>query len=328
VLINLALVFLFQGEYERARTLLEEAAALSRTSGDSWSIANSIWILAQVISFQGDPARAHELLEESLALSRQEGYKGGIASSLFVSGQVALQQGDTAMARSLLEESLALFKELGDRQNVAQSLGILAWIFFVQGEYPEAHDLLVESLMLARKMGSKWYIAACLVGLGAVAVKQGKAMWAARLLSSAEALCKEVNGVLPLFVSAIQKSAIDEARDKLGKEAFNAACDEGRDMTLEQVLEGQGPMTIPTQAPAGPSTTPPDPKATANPGGLTDSEVQVLRLVAQGLSDAQVAKQRIVSHHTVNSQLKSIYSKIGVSSRSAATRWAIDHGLL
>jgi DNA-binding CsgD family transcriptional regulator len=212
VLVNLALVFLFQGEYERARTLLEEAAVPSRESGDSWSIANSLWILALVISFQGNLARAYTLLEESLALSRQEGYKGGIASSLFVSGQVALQRGDTAIARSRVEESLALFKELGE-------------------------------------------------------------------------------------------------------EAFKAACAEGRTMTPEQALAAQGPVTMPTTA-------------LAFPDGLTDTEVKVLRLVAQGLTDAQVAERRVISPHTVNSHLKSIYSKIGVSSRSAATRYAIDHGLL
>jgi ATP/maltotriose-dependent transcriptional regulator MalT len=232
--------------------------------------------------------------------------------------QVALQQGDTATARSRVEESLALFKELGDRQNVAQSLGILAWILFVQGDYPKARDLLAESLTLARKMGSKWYIAACLVGLGAVVAKQGEAEWAARLLSSAEALCKEVHGVLPLFVRTMQESTSAEARAQLGEEAFKAACAGGRSMTLEQVLA----------APVGPSTAPLDPKATTYPGGLTAREVEVLCLVAEGLTDAQIAKKLCIEPSTVNSHLKSIYGKIGVSSRSAATRWAIDHGLL
>jgi DNA-binding NarL/FixJ family response regulator len=53
----------------------------------------------------------------------------------------------------------------------------------------------------------------------------------------------------------------------------------------------------------------------------------VLRLVAQGLTDAQVAEQLVISPRTVNGHLRSIYSKIEVTSRSAATRYALDHQL-
>jgi DNA-binding NarL/FixJ family response regulator len=56
--------------------------------------------------------------------------------------------------------------------------------------------------------------------------------------------------------------------------------------------------------------------------------VEVLRLVAQGLTDAQVAEQLVISPRTVNFHLASIYSKLGVSSRSAATRYAIEHQLV
>jgi len=56
--------------------------------------------------------------------------------------------------------------------------------------------------------------------------------------------------------------------------------------------------------------------------------VEVLRLVSQGLTDAQVAEQLVISRRTVNWHVTSIYSKIGVSSRSAATRYAIEHHLV
>ena len=64
------------------------------------------------------------------------------------------------------------------------------------------------------------------------------------------------------------------------------------------------------------------------PDGLTAREVEVLRLVVQGLTDAQIAEQLIISPRTVNSHLTSIYGKIGVSSRSAATRYAMEHHLV
>jgi DNA-binding NarL/FixJ family response regulator len=62
--------------------------------------------------------------------------------------------------------------------------------------------------------------------------------------------------------------------------------------------------------------------------GLTEREIEVLRSVAQGLTDAQVAEQLVISPRTVHSHLNSIYSKLGISSRSAATRYAIEHELV
>ena len=60
---------------------------------------------------------------------------------------------------------------------------------------------------------------------------------------------------------------------------------------------------------------------------LTEREIEVLRAVAQGLTDAQVAERLVISPRTVHSHLNSIYSKLGITSRSAATRYAIEHNL-
>lgn len=65
-----------------------------------------------------------------------------------------------------------------------------------------------------------------------------------------------------------------------------------------------------------------------NSVGLTAREMEVLRWVALGLTDAQVAEQLVLSPRTVTSHLSSIYNKLGVTSRTAATRFALDHRLL
>ena len=65
-----------------------------------------------------------------------------------------------------------------------------------------------------------------------------------------------------------------------------------------------------------------------HPAGLTARELEVLRLLAQGLTDTQAAEQLVISPRTVNFHLTSIYSKLGVSSRSAATRYAIEQHLV
>jgi predicted ATPase/DNA-binding CsgD family transcriptional regulator len=60
---------------------------------------------------------------------------------------------------------------------------------------------------------------------------------------------------------------------------------------------------------------------------LTIREIEVLRLLATGLSNKQIAKYLVLSHHTVNVHIHSIFSKLAVHSRSAATRYALDHQL-
>jgi ATP/maltotriose-dependent transcriptional regulator MalT len=69
------------------------------------------------------------------------------------------------------------------------------------------------------------------------------------------------------------------------------------------------------------------PAAPAYPAGLSAREVEVLRLVAQGLTDAEVAEHLFLSPRTVGQHLRSVYNKLGVSSRAAATRFAVEHGL-
>jgi len=65
----------------------------------------------------------------------------------------------------------------------------------------------------------------------------------------------------------------------------------------------------------------------AYPAGLSAREVEVLRLVADGLTNAQVAERLFLSPHTINAHLTTIYAKLAVPSRAAAIRFALDHGL-
>lgn len=60
---------------------------------------------------------------------------------------------------------------------------------------------------------------------------------------------------------------------------------------------------------------------------LTPREVEVLRLLARGMSNNQIAEQLVLSPHTVNVHNQSIFGKLGVNSRSGATRYALEHQL-
>jgi DNA-binding NarL/FixJ family response regulator len=87
-------------------------------------------------------------------------------------------------------------------------------------------------------------------------------------------------------------------------------------------------MLAPDQAPGVLVAPPARESASDRPEGLTVREVEVLRLVADGLTDAQVAERLVVSLRTVHAHLRSIYRKLDVRSRSAATRFAVERGLV
>jgi len=68
--------------------------------------------------------------------------------------------------------------------------------------------------------------------------------------------------------------------------------------------------------------------SSTSPNDLTAREMDVLRLLVQGLTSAQIAERLVIGLVTVNSHVRSIYSKLGVTSRAAATRYALEHNLL
>jgi DNA-binding NarL/FixJ family response regulator len=160
--------------------------------------------------------------------------------------------------------------------------------------------------------------------LAVVVATQGEPAWAARLWGAAEGLRDVIGAPLPPVYHADYDRSVAAIRSSLGEKSFAAAWAEGRTMTPEQALAAKGPVTAPQRLP----TTPPAKPSATYPGGLTAREVEVLRLLAQGWTDAQIAEQLVISPRTVNNHLTSIYSKIQVSSRSAATRYAIDHQLV
>jgi HD-GYP domain-containing protein (c-di-GMP phosphodiesterase class II) len=72
----------------------------------------------------------------------------------------------------------------------------------------------------------------------------------------------------------------------------------------------------------------PAPRRAGTPAGLTEREVEVLRLIARGSSNRDVAERLVISPKTVGRHVENLYRKIGVSSRAAAAVFAMEHGLL
>jgi ATP/maltotriose-dependent transcriptional regulator MalT len=320
----LALITRMKGDNAAARALQEESLAIFRELGDKWSIAQAIYLLGSVASYQGDDTTTRSLMQEGLALFREVGDQQGIANSLGVLGLVAFSQGDYEAARAPIEEALAIFRVLDDRRGISRGLHGLASIAFRRGDYERARTRYEESLAIViRELDDKWNIAACLEGLGYVAAAQRQPLQAARFWGAAESLRETIGAPVPPFDRANYEHMVTSARRQLSEDNFATAWMQGRTMTPEQVLAAQERGTKLMKAPLADTHPPVIPQ-----DGLTTREVEVLRLVARGLTDQEVADSLVVSTRTINAHLRSIYTKLGVTTRTAATRYAFDHQLV
>src|SRR5947209_3529050 len=95
--------------------LAEESLAIHRELGDKEGIAQALHQWGGVFLNQGDYARARSLLQEGLAIYRELGARSGVARTLFNLGRIAFAQGDYATAQALHQESLTMFKELDNK---------------------------------------------------------------------------------------------------------------------------------------------------------------------------------------------------------------------
>jgi ATP/maltotriose-dependent transcriptional regulator MalT len=279
----------------------------------------------------GDVTKAGAIYQECLTFARELGDKSLIASALSKLGELTFVQGNSAVAAALFQESLLLARELGNKVRISVAVVSLGYIALAQGDLSQAMTLFTEGFSLDQETGDKLQTAHTLIGLADVAAAAGQPQRAARLFAIVEVLSFDlplVNfGLNPIKRAAYEK-AVAAARAQLGEQAFAAAWAEGRTMTPEQVLAAQEPVTLPQPLSAAPSSSPPAKPSPTYPDGLTAREVEVLRLLAQGMTSAQIAEQLVIGVVTVNFHVRSIYSKLGVTSRAAAARYAVEHHLV
>jgi predicted ATPase/DNA-binding CsgD family transcriptional regulator len=331
-LARLGTVLKLQGDLVVAHGLLEESVALFRELGDKWGLALALFGLGEVVTSKGDLPSAHRLLQESLALWQEVGDTWGLALALYGLGEVMRCQGDYEQAAKFYDESLALFRHLGNKWRIAYLLHNLGHVARAQENYEGMAALFEESFVLFRELGHKAGIAGCLAGLAAVAGVQEQQELAVQLFAASQALFTALGARLDPADRAEYDRNLTAIRTQLDEATFTVAWMQGQQMTWEQIIAApervKRKQDLPTSQPASNPVLSQVPATAAYPAGLTAREVEVLRHAAQGLSYAQIAERLIISARTVDAHLRSIYTKLGVTSRNEATRVAREHQLL
>jgi non-specific serine/threonine protein kinase len=307
-----------RGQRARARELVAEMTAGAHAAG------NEAWrgqaLLVQCVVDQDEGAIDRELAgaTEALAALRRSGEPAWAAYPAYFVGYATYQVGALDRAEALLEAALAEGRALDQSMLVGMIVSDLGGIARRRGDYGRAAQLIRERLALA---WDGWALRWCLEDLGVIAAECGEAERAAHLLGAAEAYREALGVPLPTVVSTHHQAPIAAAKAILGEEAFAAAWAAGRRLTIDEArAEAAAVATDWHPAPASKL----DAAATH---GLTARQAEVLRLVAAGRSNREIAEALYISVPTVKRHLTTILATLGLPSRPAAIAYAHTHGL-
>jgi tetratricopeptide (TPR) repeat protein len=324
---NLGTVYTSIGDHARAAELLSRALARNRELGRELDTAVASRRLAMAMAALGDGDSAFPVLEEARAVFERLGAQSHLAYCLNSMGTLKNQQGDVARSEDYHAQALTLWNELGEPQGRAIALFHLGNRALARGDLATASGRLRESLSLSRPIGEPRLISWALVGFAGLALAANHAERAARLNACAQALAKR-HGFQP-----------DEAGDyrpklrrSLGKARFDAAWKAGSTMSLDDALAEIEMITIANpnaSTPKAAASAPvPISSATTVDHGLTERELDVLRQVAAGKTNAEIGEALFISPFTAKTHVANLLGKLGVESRAAASTWAAQHDLL
>jgi predicted ATPase/DNA-binding SARP family transcriptional activator len=236
---GLGWILLFQQDYARAITVLEEAVALHKELGDESGAALALGNLGYAVLHGGFRERVPAFVEEGEALMRGdlEGHPRAFLRLILASAPIG--EGDLDSAVSQLEESLALCRELGDMRVAAISLHTLGMIELMRGNLDRGAATLEEGARITQELKDRPGIAYHAWALGEVNALRGRPVRAARLWGAAEALREQMGTYLSQFDLAQSRyeQGLADVRAALSEASFDAAWAEGRTMSAEQAIE-------------------------------------------------------------------------------------------
>lgn len=316
------------GFNEHAIASVQASLDFFQAENDIPSIAEAKGLLGIINVLLGKREQGIQLLEDSLEIFRDIGDEWQIARILLYLADTYNRMGKNDNAIPLSRECLAKFKGLGDPWGITFASGIAGEIARQQGNYREAKDFFRHDLSFYWQVGHLGEVPYPMETLSIIAILEKDFKRAVRLWGAAEAFREKNHIPLPSAYRDDYQLYLSMAREALGESAFIANNNEGRNLDMEQAVTLAMQDSMSDQATQ--LAIKPVPTIDIAEGenieayGLTPREVDVLRLVMTGLTDAQVAERLFLSPRTVSKHLQSVYNKLHVNSRTAATRFAFD----
>ncbi|MBP2707452.1 LuxR family transcriptional regulator [Microbispora sp. RL4-1S] len=316
--------------------------------------ARALWTGAWLAVIQNDLAPAAAMLEEGRRIAERFGLRGDLAYIAHFSGQLALAEDDSETAVKFSAEAVEAQRALGDPEGLVTALIWLSLAYSARGEAKRAVSYAEEAVAVCEAYQEGWHRAYALMALGVelrrqgalrraadlekdglrinravrdvfgsgmnmevlawIAADEGRFQRSARLLGFLERIWQALGTAMSSFLHLAKYHDECRARtvEALGEPAFRAEARNGAGLTFDEAivyaLQEERPKA--EREPAGGPTAP-----------LTRRETEIAELVAQGLSNRDIASSLVISQRTAEGHIEHILNKLGFNSRTQIAAW-------
>ena len=317
VLESRATALLNSGQLAEGTEEGRRALAMARDLGDPAAEVLALVAVGIAALYSGDNDGAVELIR------RQQQITGGVPAVYHAGSTVLVPAligtGDLAGAESACTAALAQCRDAGDMTKLAGLLSLMAELDVRAGRFQDAAAHLREGLQVVTRTGDLWETGNGMWSCGWLCAATGRYAEAATLWA-AYAVHYRQQGLVGQTPDEARReqAAFSKIRQALGPARVRAAEERGAAMSLDTAAEYALMLT----APAPPAA------AGTGLGRLSARERELVTLVAQGRTNAQIAAQLYISVRTVGSHLDRIRDKTGCRRRADLTRLALAEGLV
>jgi non-specific serine/threonine protein kinase len=304
-------------DYAEAVRLGTRALDIFEPLEPSDDLALAATVLGSAHRCLGERAEARRSFQTALDVRAAAGDRARLALAINNMALVELDDGNLDRARELLEQNLVIKRQLGEPRSIVIGLINLAEVLTRDGRWQAAQQSIAEAAGLA--VGQPHITGMVLCSQGHLAARQRNWEQAAGLYQAAVAAC-QAGGHTHVAIEAM--IGLGRVRHHLGQ-ADEAARQLRTAEALAHQIANQQLIAEVTAALAETAGS----QAGLLPGNLTSRQAEVLRLLADGLSNKEIADRLYLSRGTVERHLATIYHKLGLGGRVDATRFAVEHQL-
>jgi len=318
-LIHIALVQLFRGDFDRARSLIDESLAAAERSEAEQRSAAGVTLHARLVLgwmhlARGETDQAREAMANAVEATRASIIRPIAPLPLILMADACVSEGVFELATAVLGEAVGMAQSREQTWFLGRAGLVRVKLRMRQGDLAEAESLVHDALRLSRDADDQIGLVDGLELLARLAGEQDSHKEAVRLWAAADSRRAELDYVrFPVDIPGHEASMI-AAKSALVPDQFASAWSEGAKLSVEEAIaysaRGRGERKRPSKGWAS----------------LTPSELEVVRLVGEHLTNPEIAARLFVSRATVKTHLIHIFSKLGIDSRSELVAEALRRG--
>ncbi|HET7689573.1 MAG TPA: LuxR C-terminal-related transcriptional regulator [Nocardioidaceae bacterium] len=303
-----------QADQTTGLALLDQAQALATDLGDATWRAHALHGQAIAALFWGEPATAIGLLDEALALHRTGTDPFGAPLALVQLATAHATVGEMDQAVAYADECIAMSEAVSERWCAALARFTQALTVWNRGEVSRARTSAQETLRLKQPFGDRMGMAMSIELIAWAAAHDGRYDEAAKLMGAVLAAMRSIGATLFRPLQGSHDACVEACRNAMGAEHFQQVLDEGALLSFDEAV-GMA-LGRRTAAPTGA-----EPEQVVR---LTKRETEVAALVAEGLTNREIADRAFISQRTAEGHVDRIMRKLGFTARSQIAAWVVE----